>query len=72
MTATTVYLSEVTMLEHRRKIRRLDSIDWLLDRYQDHPSMLRVNHLKNKLKEEKLQDKVFYQSIKEKMSNRSR
>ena len=60
------------MLEHRKKIRRPKSINWLLDRYQDHPSMLRVNHLKNQLKEEKLHDKIFYQSIKEKMTSRLR
>ncbi len=43
------------------------SINWLKDIYQDHPNMRRVNALKEELKQEKLQDKVFCQSIKEKI-----
>ena len=43
------------------------SINWLKDIYQDHPNMRGVNALKEELKQEKLQDKVFCQSIKEKI-----
>ena len=41
------------------------SIDWLKDNYQQHPSMLRVKILKDQLKQEKLSDRSFYQSIKD-------
>ncbi|WP_319422666.1 hypothetical protein [Pleurocapsa sp. FMAR1] len=41
-------------------------IDRLIEKYQHHPSMQRVKILKDKLKQEKLEDKSFYQSIKEK------
>ena len=56
------------MLEQRKEIRRLVSMNSFIDRYQNHPTMVRVNQLKNKLKQEKLQDKAFYQSIKEKIA----
>ena len=46
-------------------------IDWLKDIYKDHPNMRRVNALKEQLKQEKLQDKVFCQSIKEKIVTES-
>ena len=43
------------------------SINWIEDIYRDHPNMRRVNALKEELKQEKLQDKVFCQSIKKKI-----
>ena len=39
-----------------------------LDR--QHPSLVRVERLKDQLKQEKLQDKVFYQQIKRKIATR--
>ncbi len=48
---------------------RIVSIDQLQEKYQQHPSMHRVNALKDQLKQEKLEDKIFYQSIKEKKAN---
>ncbi len=49
---------------------RLVSIDQLREKYQQHPRMRQVEILKDKLKQEKQEDKVFYQSIKDKISNR--
>ena len=43
------------------------SINWIEDIYRDHPNMHRVKALKEQLKQEKLQDKVFCQSIKKKI-----
>ena len=52
------------MFEPRKRIRRSNCIAQIQETYQDHPYMLRVNVLKEQLKQEKLQDKAFYQSIK--------
>ncbi len=46
---------------------RLTCIDWLIDIYQQHPSMRQVEILKDQLKREKQKDRVFYQSIKAKL-----
>lgn len=46
----------------------LVSINWLKNIYKDHPNMLQVNTLKEQIKQEKLQDKIFCQSIKEKIA----
>lgn len=37
---------------------------------RQHPSLVRVERLKDQLKQEKLQDKVFYQQIKRKIATR--
>ena len=39
-----------------------NSIAQLKETYRDHPCMTRVNALKEQLKQEKIQDKAFYQS----------
>lgn len=54
------------MFESRKDTRCSISIDRLKEAYRDHPSMHRVNLFKEQLKQEKLQDKIFCQSIKEK------
>ena len=53
------------MFEPRENMHHLTSIAQIKETYRDHPCMLRVNALKKKLKQEKLQDKAFYQSIKQ-------
>lgn len=53
------------MFELRKNIRR-SSIAQIEETYRDHPCMIRVNALKEKLKQEKIQDKAFCQSIKQK------
>lgn len=54
------------MLEPRKNLRRSFFIDRLKETYRDHPSMHSVNVFKEQLKQEKLQDKVFCQSLKDK------
>lgn len=54
------------MSKQRKSIDCLIPMDRLIDNYQHHPRMLQVEILKDKLKQEKLQDKIFYQSIKKK------
>ena len=54
----------------KKKIHHSISIDRLVDNYQQHPSMRRVEVLKEQLKQEKLEDKNFYQSIKKKIATR--
>lgn len=49
---------------------RIVSVDQLIDDYQQHPKMQRVKILKGKLKQEKLEDKIFYQSIKDRIADR--
>ena len=44
------------------------SIEQLIDIYRQHPSMRRVEILKEQLKREKQEDKAFYQSIKAKLT----
>ncbi len=56
------------MSKQRKKVLSSIFIGSVVERYQDHPSMIRVNQLKNKLKQEKLQDKVFYQSVKQEIA----
>ena len=46
------------------------SITWLKDNYQWHPSMLQLQILRLKLKQEKLKDKLVYQSIKDQIASR--
>ena len=57
------------MLEPRKNIRYSIFIDRIKKTYQDHPSMHRVNILKEQLKQEKLQDKIFCQSVKKEIAN---
>ena len=52
------------MFEPKKNIRRSSYINQIEETYQDHPCMQRVKALKEQLKQEKLQDKAFYQSIK--------
>lgn len=54
------------MFAPRKNLRRSIFIARIKEVYQNHPSMERVNALKEQLKAEKLQDKVYCQSIKEK------
>ena len=56
------------MVKQKKKVLPPIFISSVVDRYQDRPIMDRVNQLKKQLKEEKLQDKEFYQSIKEKIA----
>lgn len=58
------------MSELKKGKERMVSIDWLKDNYQQHPSMLGVKILKDQLKQEKLSDRIFYQSIKKKIATR--
>ena len=44
------------------------SIDWLKDNYHQHPCMQRLEIFKEQLKQEKLSDKIFYQSIKKQIA----
>ena len=60
------------MSETRKKTHRLISVDRLVDDYQEHPSMRQVEILKDQLKREKQEDKVFYQSIKDKISSKGK
>lgn len=57
--------------QNQKKQRSISiSIDRLVDDYQQHPSMRQVEVLKEQLKQEKLEDKNFYQSIKKKIATR--
>ncbi len=58
------------MLELKKEKERIVSIDQLLEKYQHHPYMQRVKILKDNLKQEKLEDKNFYQSIKDRIADR--
>ena len=55
------------MFKLKKNARSSCSIDWITDNLQQHPCMTGVETLKDKLKQEKLQDKAFYQSIKNKI-----
>lgn len=59
---------EIIMSKLVKNRDSLVSINWLKNIYKDHPNMIQVNALKEKLKQEKLEDKVFCQSIKEKIA----
>jgi hypothetical protein len=54
------------MFEPKNKIRHSILIDRIKEIYQNHPNMQGVNALKEQLKQEKLQDKIYCQSIKDK------
>ena len=56
------------MFELRKNMRPANSIAQIEEIYRDHPCMISVNALKEKLKQEKIQDKAFCQSIKQKIS----
>ena len=47
---------------------RLAYVSWLIDEFQQHPSMRQIELLKDQLKREKQEDKIFYQSIKAKLA----
>ncbi len=49
---------------------RLAYVLWLVDEFRQHPSMRQVEILKDQLKREKQEDKIFYQSIKAKLAAR--
>ncbi|MGB5636876.1 MAG: hypothetical protein WBM86_29410 [Waterburya sp.] len=53
------------MSELKKEKERIVSIDQLIEKYQHHPSMQRVKIFTEKLKQEKLKDQLFYQSIKD-------
>lgn len=57
------------MFEQRKNLRDSISVAHIKEVYRDHPSMQRVNVFKETLKQEKLQDKVFCQSIKKKTTH---
>jgi hypothetical protein len=57
------------MSELKQEKERMVSIDWLKDNYQQQPCMQRVKIFTEKLQQEKLEDKLFYQSIKKKMAS---
>jgi hypothetical protein len=56
------------MTDVTKSERQLIKINRLQDNYQEHLIMLQVQILKLKLKEERLRDKLVYQSIKDKIS----
>ena len=58
------------MLELKKEKERIVSIDQLIEKYQHHPSMQRVKIFTEKLKQEKLKDKIFCQSIKDRIAAR--
>ncbi|VEP15207.1 hypothetical protein H1P_3160002 [Hyella patelloides LEGE 07179] len=58
------------MSDLRKNEHQLVQINGFIDNYQRHSSMLEVQILKLKLKEEKLRDKIIFQSIKDKISTR--
>ena len=58
------------MFKPNQNRHSLISVTQITNIYQHHPSMLGVERLKDKLKQEKLQDKVFYQEIKHKIATR--
>ena len=58
------------MFELNQNRQGLISVTQISNVYQHHPSMLQVQRLKDQLKREKLQDKVFYQEIKHKIATR--
>ena len=47
---------------------RLAYISWLVNEFQQHPITERVENLREQLKQEKQEDKIFYQSIKAKLA----
>lgn len=58
------------MSELKKSKERIVSIDRLIEKYQHHPCMQGIKILKDKLKQEKLNDKIFYQSIKDEIATR--
>ena len=59
------------MFESRKNLRCSILIDRIQEAYQNHPNMHRVNVFKEQLKREKLQDKIFCQSLKKNKTTRS-
>ena len=47
---------------------RLAYVSWLINEFKEHPSMRQIELLKEQLKREKQEDKIFYQSIKAKLA----
>ena len=54
------------MIELINSSHRSKNLERIKEIYRDHPYMRRVNAFKEQLKQEKLQDKAFCQSIKSK------
>lgn len=48
------------MFEQRKNLRGSISVAQIKEVYRDHPRMRRVNVFKETLKQEKLQDKIFF------------
>ncbi len=58
------------MSHQKNSKQRSILVDRLINDYQQHPYMLRVKMLQAQLKQEKQEDKIFYQSLKEKLASR--
>lgn len=58
------------MSKPKKGIERIVSLNWLKDNYQQHPCMQRLETFKEQLKQEKLEDLIFYQSIKKEIATR--
>lgn len=59
-------------MSEQRKNQHSTAVDRIKEIYRDHPRMQGVNALKEQLKQKKLEDKIFCQSIKEDKSDRSK
>ncbi|WP_172657328.1 hypothetical protein [Myxosarcina sp. GI1] len=57
-------LQEVKMSKKGKTTLSSIALEWLIKDYQQHPSMRQVEILKDKLKREKQEDKLVYQSVK--------
>ena len=55
------------MFEPNKNMLSSKDIDRIRETYRDHPCMRRVNVFKQQLKQEKMQDRAFCQSIKQKI-----
>lgn len=51
------------MFKPENSLHLAHSITQIQEIYHDHPCMIRVNALKDRLKQERLQDKEFYRSL---------
>ena len=60
------------MYDLKSSIERLMSADRFIDNYRQHPNMDRVQMLKLQLKQEKLRDKIVYQSFRAKTATQVR
>ena len=58
------------MFKPRKNLDYSFPIEQLKEIYRDHPNMRSVDVIKKQLKQEKLQDKIFYQSLKEEATDK--